>query len=134
MPLRQVSPPRKAASAHLEHELRLIRSCEIMAALTLLRGRWKIPILWNLGRQKQTLADLRRVFVMASEKMLSQHLAELLRDGFVEREVHANDRRIVSYTLTPLGRSLQPTLHHLREWGASQAIIPRATAVLETAE
>jgi len=105
-----------------------------MAALTLLRGRWKIPILWNLGKQQQTLADLRRVFVMASEKMLSQHLGELLRDGFVEREVRATDRRIVSYTLTPLGRSLQPTLEHLRQWGATQAIIPRATAVLESAE
>ena len=105
-----------------------------MAALTLLRGRWKIPMIWNLREEAKTLADLRRVFVMASEKMLAQHLAELMRDGFVERRTSDLDKRIVSYTLTKLGQSLVPTLENLRQWGADQSVIPRAMSLLESAE
>jgi DNA-binding HxlR family transcriptional regulator len=118
---------------HLEHELKLVASCPVMAAITLLRGRWKLPVIWNLQEGRRTLAEMRRVFPMASEKMLAQHVGELVRDGFVERRENARDRLDVSYALTPLGRSLAPTLQALREWGDGQGVTKRALASLTRA-
>lgn len=134
MPLNQFAPPRKASSSHLQHERKLIEACEIMASLTLLRGRWKLPLIWNLSKEPGTLAGFRRIFPIASEKMLSQHLAELMRDGFVSRRADDSDKRVVSYTLTPLGESLMPTLESLRQWGVDQSAISRATGLLDSAE
>lgn len=70
---------------------------------------------------------------MASEKMLAEHLAELVRDGFVVRRVNPRNRRDVSYDLTNLGRSLMPTLETLRAWGDGQGVVTRAQAMLERA-
>lgn len=130
MPSRVSAPRRKPMSSHLAHELKLIAACPVMASLTLLRGRWKLPVIWNLVGGAKSLADLRRVFAMASEKMLAQHLAELVRDGLVVRRVQARDRRDVTYALTRHGRALRPALDALRAWGDGQGAIARATASL----
>jgi DNA-binding HxlR family transcriptional regulator len=131
MPSRR--PPtqrRKQTSAHLEHERKLVASCPVMAALTLLRARWKLPLLWRLRNERCTLAELRRDLAMASEKMLAQHLGELVRDGFVERRQSPRNRRDVTYLLTVLGRSLLPTMETLRVWSIEQGMVAKATASL----
>jgi DNA-binding HxlR family transcriptional regulator len=71
---------------------------------------------------------------MASEKMLAQHVGELVRDGFVERRENARDRWDVSYALTAFGRSVLPVMETLGAWGNAQGVVTRATAVLKTAE
>lgn len=122
---------RKLSSAHLAHELKLTASCPIMSAQTLLKGRWKLPVLWNLRGAGRSLAELRRIFPIASERMLTLHVRELLRDGFVVRSVPA-PRRVV-YRLAPLGRSLLPTLESLRAWGERHGAPARAAQVLRGA-
>lgn len=127
-------PRRKRASSQLQHELKLVSSCPVMASLTLLRGRWKLPLVWRLREAATPMAELRRTFTIASEKMLSQHLGELVRDGFVTREAEGT-HLTVKYRLTPLGQSLLPVLESLRVWGTSEGAVPRAIATLkETSE
>ncbi|MBC8009104.1 MAG: winged helix-turn-helix transcriptional regulator [Burkholderiales bacterium] len=65
--------------------------------------------------------------------MLAQHLGELVRDGFISRHENPRDRLDVSYQLTPLGRSLLPTLETLRAWADAQDMPSRATALLSAA-
>ncbi len=101
-----------------------------MAALSLLRGRWKLPMIWMLYSGRCSLAEFRRIFPIASEKMLAEHLSELIRDGFVVRWINPRNRRDVAYDLTELGRSLRPTLETLRAWGDEQGVSKRATAML----
>ncbi len=104
-----------------------------MASLTLLRGRWKLPLIWNMREERKTLATFRRAFPIASEKMLAQHLGELVLDGFVERRKNPRDRLDVSYGLTAFGRSLVPVVETLETWGKAQDAIARATTRLRTA-
>ncbi len=132
MPEKTLRPRRKRASSQLQHELKLVSACPVMASLTLLRARWKLPLIWRLREGPTPLAELRRTFPMASEKMLTQHLTELMHDGFVGREVK-DTHLTVRYRLLPLGRSLLPVLEALRSWGAAEGAVVRAVANLKMA-
>lgn len=56
---------------------------------------------------------LRRV----APKVLTETLRSLERDGFITRAVFDENPPHVEYQLTPLGRSLLPTIETCREWG-----------------
>ena len=51
-----------------------------------------------------------------SQKMLTQTLRRLERDGLVQRTVYAEVPPRVEYGLTPLGRSLRELIAPIREW------------------
>jgi DNA-binding HxlR family transcriptional regulator len=53
-----------------------------------------------------------------SEKMLTQTLKQLERDGLVRRSVTAMVPPIAEYSLTPLGESLIPCMKMLKEWAS----------------
>jgi DNA-binding HxlR family transcriptional regulator len=59
----------------------------VRAALQVLDGKWTLAILWQLRDGSQRYGDLRRAIPGISDKVLTQHLRELERDGMVEREV-----------------------------------------------
>jgi DNA-binding HxlR family transcriptional regulator len=123
---------RKSSSTHLTHELKLISRCPIMSAQTLLKGRWKLPMLWNLREGPRSLAQLLRILPLASERMLTLHLRELVRDGFVVRSTKAGDARRVDYSLSQLGHSLLPTLDSLIAWGEQAGVVARACRSLRS--
>jgi DNA-binding HxlR family transcriptional regulator len=54
-----------------------------------------------------------------SEKMLSQQLRQLERDGLVERIIHLTVPPQVEYRLTGRGRALRPALTAVRDWAAA---------------
>jgi DNA-binding HxlR family transcriptional regulator len=60
---------------------------------------------------------LRRIFPDMTAKMLTQQLRELERDGLVTRKVYAQVPPKVEYTLTEMGRSLEPVIRLLSDWG-----------------
>lgn len=93
--------------------------CPTEAALAVIGGRWKVPILWNLIRGTLRFGELSRALSSATQKMLTQQLRELERDGLVHRKVYAEIPPKVEYSLTPLGRSLEPVLASLTQWGAA---------------
>lgn len=85
--------------------------------LKVLGGRWKIFILYYLFEGPRRLSELRRLMPEASAKVLVQQLRELEEHGIADRTVHAEVPPRVVYTLTKLGRSLQPIVGALCEWG-----------------
>jgi len=91
--------------------------CPTEATLAVIGGRWKVPILWNLFKGTLRFGELSRSLPSATQKMLTQQLRELERDGLVLRKVYAEIPPKVEYSLTPLGRSLEPVLLALTEWG-----------------
>ncbi|UCM88854.1 winged helix-turn-helix transcriptional regulator [Streptomyces marincola] len=92
--------------------------CGIDAALDVLGGKWKGPILWELDTYRvRRFAELRRGLPGVSEKMLAQHLREMEEDGLVHREVHAEVPPRVEYSLTEHGRTLNRALVALGAWG-----------------
>ena len=66
-------------------------------------------------------SDLRRELQVVSEKMLTQTLRTLERDGFVHREVHPVIPPHVEYTLTPLGKGAASHLVALASWIAENS-------------
>ena len=61
--------------------------------------------------------ELRRSVGHISQKVLTSQLRAMEEAGLVHREVFAEVPPRVEYSLTPLGKSLQPVLDSMRDWG-----------------
>jgi DNA-binding HxlR family transcriptional regulator len=82
-------------------------------------GKWismVVKVLAEESTGEVRFAELRRRAPGISQKMLSQTLRTLQRDGLVTRRVEPTVPPRVHYALTPLGRSLESRLAILREW------------------
>lgn len=91
--------------------------CGLDAAVAVVGGKWKPLILWALSAHPRRTGELRRELVGVSEKVLTQQLRELERDGVVRREVHTQVPPKVVYSLTPAGRALEEALRPVGDWG-----------------
>src|SRR6187455_714533 len=99
------------------------RECKCPAdqTLELISGRWKVPILWELFRGKQRFGELRRLLGEGcGQKMLTQQLREMERDGLLRRKIYAQVPPKVEYSLTPAGRSLRPVVDAMVKWAAGK--------------
>lgn len=86
-------------------------------AFTMLEGRWKLVILFNLfGGRILRFSDLERAIPGVSQKMLAQQLRQMEGDGIVRRIVHPQVPPKVEYCLTEWGQSLCPALDALLTW------------------
>jgi DNA-binding HxlR family transcriptional regulator len=97
---------------------RIASKCPIEELLVLIGGRWKPVILWWLIDSGQPLRFkvLRQSIPRISQKILTQQLRELERDGLVKREMFAEMPVRVEYSPTPFGRKLWPVLQELDAW------------------
>jgi len=91
--------------------------CPAAYTLTVIGGRWKVLILWKLFQGEHRFSDLFRAMNGPTQKMLTQQLRELERDGLVHRQVYAQVPPKVEYSLTPLGMSLKPVVNAMCDWG-----------------
>ncbi|MBV9957891.1 MAG: helix-turn-helix transcriptional regulator [Acidobacteria bacterium] len=92
--------------------------CAVEAALEVIGGKWKGAILYRLLDEKKRFNELKRFFPSLTQRILTQQLRELERDGVISRKVYAEVPPRVEYALTEFGRSLEPALRMLSEWGA----------------
>jgi DNA-binding HxlR family transcriptional regulator len=92
-------------------------NCPLSPIVALFGGRWKTEILWRLEDGPCRFNQLKRTIPGISQKMLAQQLRQLERDGIVRREHFPEVPPRVEYSLTPLGRSLQPVFTKLGTWG-----------------
>ena len=93
------------------------RGCLIAPTVEMIFSRWTTPILWAL-HQDGTLrfGELQERAGTVTAKVLTQRLRQLERDGLVERTYHPEMPPRVEYTITDLGRSLQPVFAALGTW------------------
>lgn len=91
--------------------------CGVEVTLELIGGKWKGVILWHLRSKTLRFSQLKRRLPGVTQKMLTQQLRELERDGLVHREVYAEVPPRVEYSLTPEGKTLVPLLTMMCEWG-----------------
>jgi DNA-binding HxlR family transcriptional regulator len=91
--------------------VRLIRE-----SLAVLSSKWAVGVLLALGegprRYHQVLSELHPI----SEKVLTQTLRSMERDGLIARHVHAEVPPRVDYELTPLGASMAGPMKALGSW------------------
>jgi len=91
--------------------------CPIDATISLIGGKYKTKILWNLVDQTLRFNELQKVVHQATPKMLTQQLRELERDGLITRTVYPVVPPKTEYALTSFGQSLYPILDAMCEWG-----------------
>jgi DNA-binding HxlR family transcriptional regulator len=94
--------------------------CPAERTLDIIGGRWKVLILWQLFQEERRFSELFRAFPGITQKMLTQQLRELEKDGIVHRQVYPQIPPKVEYSLTPLGESLRPVVDAMCEWGLQQ--------------
>lgn len=95
--------------------------CPLEHTMHLISGKWKLIILWHLSEHEMLrYGEMKRALGAITDKMLSQQLKELEKDGFVHREAYPEIPPRVEYSLTEHGRSLIPVLQTLSRWGEEQ--------------
>ncbi|MEV5882917.1 helix-turn-helix domain-containing protein [Streptomyces sp. NPDC052020] len=92
------------------------RDCPSRGILEHVTGRWGALTLGALCEGSFRFNQLRRRVDGVSEKMLSQTLHALERDGLVHREAQPTNPPRVDYELTPLGREVAERLAGLIEF------------------
>ncbi|GAA0604369.1 helix-turn-helix domain-containing protein [Streptomyces crystallinus] len=102
------------------------KACPSRATLEHVTGRWGSLTLGALHEGSFRFNELRRRVDGVSEKMLSQTLQALERDGLVHREAQPTNPPRVDYTLTPLGSEVAERL-----LGLIHLMEDRMPAVLE---
>ena len=91
--------------------------CPVEITLHVIGGRWKVLILWYLKEKFRRFSELKRLMPGVTQKMLTQQLRELERDGLVHRKVYAQVPPKVEYSLSPIGQTLVPVLMAMTQWG-----------------
>lgn len=92
--------------------------CPIRNILGQLGRKWPSLILCHLSFGSHRFSELRGAIPDISQRMLSQSLKDLERDGLITREKQNTVPPRVDYTLTPLGESFIGPLQSLLNWGA----------------
>ena len=95
--------------------------CPIRTTLDVIGGKWKPLILFYLKDGPKRFSDLKRSITDVTQKMLTDCLRELEKDGIVHREVYPQVPPKVEYSLTAYGKTLKPVLKAMCAWGTKQS-------------
>lgn len=91
-------------------------ACPIRDVLDRIGDKWSTLLVLELAAGPRRFGALRRAIPDISQRMLTQTLRDLQRDGYVAREVFPTKPPGVEYSLTELGRSLMGPLARLIDW------------------
>ena len=89
---------------------------EIVAAFSLIGGKWKARIIWHIGDRAIRFNELRDLLENVSPRMLAKELRELESDGLVIRTMYPEIPPRVEYQLTDASKALIPILKEIAEW------------------
>ena len=102
--------------------------CGLEAVLNLVGGKWKLLILFHLNGQPRRFSELKRLVGNVSEKVLSQQLKEMIRDGLVRRIDFQMMPPHVEYELEAFGIEMGRALQPVCEWGTQNMDVIAAIA------
>jgi DNA-binding HxlR family transcriptional regulator len=95
----------------------LEEGCTTRQALERLASKWRILLIYALLAGPQRHAELRRWVAGITQKVLTETLRDMERDGLVERRVlKQTPPQHVEYSLTALGKSLEAPLAAICAW------------------
>lgn len=107
-------------------------NCPTRQVLDRIGDKWTALVIGMLEEESKRFSELQRRIGGISQKMLTQTLRSLERDGLVSRTVYAEVPPRVEYALTPLGETLCAPLAAIRQWAeANIAEVAEAQAVYD---
>jgi len=93
-----------------------LKVCPSRIVLARVGQKWTVLTMVALQDSPQRFGDIRRRLEGVSQKMLTQTLRAMERDGLVERCLYDERTVRVEYALSPLGRTLLPLVIALKAW------------------
>ncbi len=91
-------------------------NCPTRLLLDRIADKWTVLIIGQLHKKTIRFNELRRMIPGITQKMLTQTLKSLEKDGLVNRKIYATVPLKVEYSLTALGHSLTKILNNLDGW------------------
>lgn len=91
-------------------------NCPTRQVMATIGGKWSALVVVALAERPHRFSELRRHIAGVSQKMLTQTLRELERDGLLTRRAEATVPVTVEYALTERGRTLVDPLKTLKAW------------------
>lgn len=91
--------------------------CPVETTLDVIGGKWKGILLYHLIDGKKRFNEFRELYPGITQRMLTLQLRELERDGVIYREVYKEVPPKVEYSLTEFGRTLEPIILLMKDWG-----------------
>jgi DNA-binding HxlR family transcriptional regulator len=95
-------------------------NCPIRSVLSNVTGKWRMIIVLALEDGPMRFGEIKRCIGDVTQRVLTENLRGLQRDGYLTRTVDPGPPVAVSYELTPLGQSLVATLKPLVFWSGEQ--------------
>src|ERR1700741_1707807 len=101
--------------------------CPVEATLDRIDGKWKAVILYHRLDDTVRFNELKRRLSRITQRMLTRQLRELEAAGLIHRRIYAEVPARVEYSLTALGRSLEPVIRSLWSWGNTYLEVRKTT-------
>lgn len=93
-------------------------NCPVMPVVTMLQGKWKLQVIYELIIQSpMRFGELRKALSGITNTMLTNVLRDLEADGLVDRIQYNEIPPHVEYSLTNKGRDLLPVFYAITDWG-----------------
>jgi len=102
---------------------------EFDATMQMIRGKWKILILYELDDGEGRFNQLQRT-LNVTHKILAEQLQQLIADGLVQRHDFHEQPLHVVYQLTDNGQSIIPVLDTICDWGLGHVERHQLTNIL----
>lgn len=93
-----------------------LENCPVRQVMQGIFGKWSTLLLLALAERPYRFGELRRLVPDISQRMLTQTLRDLERDGYIYRKVFPTKPPSVEYGLTALGKSMLTPLNDLVVW------------------
>lgn len=101
-------------------------NCPVRDVMDRIAGKWSTLLLEALAQRPYRFGELRRLVPDISQRMLTQTLRDLQRDGYIDRQVFPTKPPSVEYRMTELGHSLFQPLAQVLLWAEQNHASVRA--------
>ena len=99
--------------------------CPVATTLKLIGNKWKIFIIQQLMDRPFRFSELRRAIPGISEKVLTDNLRAMEKDGLITRTVFPEVPPRTEYALSELGNTMRPIIESMATWGTGYQQIVR---------
>ncbi|MFA5949238.1 MAG: helix-turn-helix domain-containing protein [Hyphomicrobium sp.] len=109
--------------------------CAVRCVLNRIGDKWSFLIILTLAKRPYRFGELKREISDISQRMLTETLRSLQRDGLVNRTVYSTMPLSVGYSLTEMGASILEPMMGLVRWAKEkQPAIEAARIVFDNAQ
>ena len=95
----------------------VIEACPVATTVNLIGNKWKLLIMRNLLQRPWRFNELQKSLDGISQKVLTDSLRTMEKDGIIIRTVYAEVPPRVEYSLSETGESMRPILDAMQIWG-----------------